>query len=84
MDNYKQYLEKSGFSNVKLLSKNREYRRYNQDVIDRLLKPENKQAFINQFGASAYAESIEGYQCIVTAIDNQELLITQITAIKSL
>lgn len=79
-NDYKTLLKNTGFKNIQMRAENSHYAQYNQDIVDRLNKPDIKKSFCNQFSETAWSQAIEGYQLIADAIREDELLIRWIKA----
>jgi ubiquinone/menaquinone biosynthesis C-methylase UbiE len=78
---YKDFLEKTGFSAIQIRAENNNYVQYNQDIVNRLNQPTVKASFTTEFGESAWQQAVEGYQLIADSIRDNELLIRWFKAI---
>lgn len=72
---YQELLIEAGFNNIHMQGCNTDYNRYNQQIVDTLLLPDNRKKFLEQFDQQALQEAIECYQIIADAIKDDELLI---------
>lgn len=81
-DEYTSVLTAVGFQKINMISRNEDYSRYNQNIVDRLKDSKNQVAFIEQFDEQAWQEAVDCYQMISDAIADGELLIRGIYAEK--
>jgi 2-polyprenyl-3-methyl-5-hydroxy-6-metoxy-1,4-benzoquinol methylase len=82
---YREVLEKSGFKHIEIIDKSVDYRFYNEAVLRHISRPDVRDAFIqfeNDHPDYAYQLALDGYQCIVDAIQARELLVMQLKAWK--
>lgn len=80
---YRQLLEKTGFTAIQMRAENDHYVQYNQDVVNRLNQPNIKASFSAQFGDTAWQQAVEGYQLIADSIRDNELLIRWLKATRT-
>lgn len=81
-DGYLETLTNAGFIQLDMQDQSLKYAKYNDDIVDRLLLPEIKEAFINTFGQTLYTDSVEGYGDIAEAQRTGELLAVRFVATK--
>jgi len=81
--NYIKLLRDSGFSNVAIRDENKNYARYNEDIVAHLKSADYAKTFVDKFGEKAWQESIECYQLTADSIKDNELLIRRLKAEKA-
>ncbi|ODN43575.1 class I SAM-dependent methyltransferase [Piscirickettsia litoralis] len=74
-EGYKNLLLSAGFSKLQMRDENKNYARYNQNIVDSLKLLEDKKGFDQRFGENALQETIDAYQMIADSIKENELLI---------
>jgi len=70
---YLQVIKSTGFNQIDIRDDSLLYRNYNQKICEYLL--ETRQDLIKICGEDAYQENLEGYNCIVRAFDEGELIV---------
>ena len=74
-EHYYGVLKGAGFKDLEMRPENKNYTRYNQDIVERLKTAKVKQLFVERFSEKDWREAVEAYQLITNAIRNDELLI---------
>lgn len=75
---YKALLEASGFKDIKIRDENKNYVRFNRDIVNHLAQKEIKAYLEKEFGAVTYRQALDSYHIITKAINDNELLVRSI------
>ncbi|MBX9705183.1 MAG: methyltransferase domain-containing protein [Gammaproteobacteria bacterium] len=80
--NYEKLLTSCGFSDIKTRNENKNYFRYNNNIVRHLEQKEVAEYFRKAFGEVAYQQALDSYCLIAKAVDENELLIRSFVAKK--
>lgn len=82
IEHYVRCLEEAGFVDIQVKDVGKICREDNQNIVNSLIEPKNKEDIINKFDEAMYAGSLEGSINIVNAIDGGELKVIHLIARK--